>query len=226
MSQYLDSALTVKDSMARKLNALYILRGTQKAVLLKEQKLEDEKQLKTTQRNFLIAIVILLTVVAIYIFYSQRKRFEHKRLIHEMQLEHNQKELDMATEQLNTFAKAVSEKNYLVEELEKKLGHSPDLELLSQLRESTILTDEEWDRFRKLFDQVHKGYTLRLKEKLPDLTQAETRFMVLAKLRFSNKEMASVLNISTQAIRTTWYRLRKKLNLPEEGSLEELVDTI
>lgn len=226
MSRYLDSALVVKDSMARKMNALYILRGTQKASLLKEQKLEDDKRLKTTQRNFLIVIVLILMAVAIYIFYLQRKRFKQKRLIHEMQLQHNQKELAMATEQLNEFAKTISEKNRLVDELEKKLGSSPDIEMISRLRESTILTDEEWDHFRKLFEQVHKGYMIRLKEKLPDLTQAEIRFMVLAKLKFNNKEMANALNISSQAIRTTWYRLRKKINLPEEGSLEELVDSI
>jgi cell division protein FtsL len=212
--------------MARKLNALYILRGNQKAIGLKQRKLEEDKRLKTTQRNFLIVIVILLMLVGLYIIYAQRKRYEQKRLIHELQLEQQKQELSMATEQLNEFAKTISEKNRLLEELEKKLGNSPDIALLTELRESTILTDAEWERFRKLFEQVHKGFTLRLKEKLPDLTQAETRLMVLAKLKFSNREMANALNISTQAIRTTWYRLRKKLNLPEEGSLEELVETI
>jgi hypothetical protein len=211
-SRYLDSALVVKDSMARRLNALFILRGSQKALMLKEQQLEADKQIRTTQRNFLIVIVLLVTLVAIYIFYMQRKKFQQKRIMQENQL------ID--------FSKALQEKNRLMEELELKLGSSPSTEVLSQLRESTILTEEEWERFRKLFDQVHKGFTVRLKEKLPDLTQAEIRFMVLAKLKFNNKEMANALNISTQAIRTTWYRLRKKLNLPEEGSLEELVNSI
>lgn len=226
MSQYLDSALTVKDSMARKLSALYILKGKQKATMLKEQKLEDDKRLKTTQRNFLIAFIILLMSGAIYIFNLQQKKFKQKRLIDEIRLQQRDRELEIASEQLNEFAKTITEKNRMVEELEKKLGASPDIELISQLRASTILTDNEWERFRKLFEQVHAGYTIRLKEKLPDLTQAETRFMVLAKLKFSNKEMANALNISSQAVRTTWYRLRKKINLPEEGSLEELVDNI
>ncbi|MBL7773815.1 MAG: tetratricopeptide repeat protein [Chitinophagaceae bacterium] len=225
-SLYLDSAMTVKDSMSRKLNALFILRGRQKAAVLKEQKLEADKQLKTTQRNFLIALIFLATFSSMYIFYIQRKRFQQKRAIDRLQLQQHEQELHLASEKLNAFANTISEKNRLLNDLEMKLGDSPKLEVLAQLKESTILTEEEWDRFRKLFELVHKGYMLRLKEKLPDLTQAETRFMVLAKLKFSNKEMAGALNISTQAIRTTWYRLRKKLNLPEEGSLEELVDTI
>lgn len=50
--------------------------------------------------------------------------------------------------------------------------------------------------------------------------------MTLAKLGFSNKEMAASLGVSPQAIRVTRHRLRKKLHLPEEGSLDELVDSI
>lgn len=226
MGHYLDSAMVVKDSMSRKLNALYILRGSQKAQLLKEQKLNAEKQLKTLQRNFLIALIVIVTLLGMYIVYSQRRRFQQKRAIDELQIQQSALNLKMATEKLNDFASSLSEKSSLIEELEQKLNNNSTTDALTQLKESTILTDEEWDRFRRLFDQVHKGYTLRLKEKLPDLTQAETRFMVLAKLKFSNKEMASALNISTQAIRTTWYRLRKKLNLPEEGSLDELVENI
>jgi len=38
--------------------------------------------------------------------------------------------------------------------------------------------------------------------------------------------MAASLGVSPQAIRVTRYRLRKKLHLPEEGSLEELVSSI
>ncbi len=226
MGRYLDSAMVVKDSMSRKMNALFILRGSQKAQLMKEQKLYAEKKLKTQQRNFLIASIVLMTMVGMYIFYTQRKRYQQKRAIHELEIQQSALQLNMATEKLNAFATSLSDKSNLIEELERKLQGSPNMDALIQLKESTILTDEEWGRFKRLFDQVHKGYTLRLKEKLPDLTQAETRFMVLAKLKFNNKEMAAALNISTQAIRTTWYRLRKKLNLPEEGSLEELVETI
>lgn len=226
MGHYLDSAMVVKDSMARKLNALYILRGSQKVQLLKEQKLNAEKQIKTQQRNFLIALIVLVTLLGMYIFYTQRRRFQQKRAIDELQLQQSAMNLKMASEKLHDFAFSLSEKSALIEELERKLQGSPNMDALIELKESTILTDEEWDRFRRLFDQVHKGFTIRLKEKLPDLTQAETRFMVLAKLKFSNKEMAAALNISTQAIRTTWYRLRKKLNLPEEGSLDELVENI
>jgi DNA-binding CsgD family transcriptional regulator len=94
------------------------------------------------------------------------------------------------------------------------------------LQKHTILTNQEWEHFRSLFEKVHSGYLQRLKEKLPDLSPAEIRFMTLAKLNFSSKQMADTLGIGTDAVRMMRYRLRKKLNLNEEGSLEELIANI
>jgi DNA-binding CsgD family transcriptional regulator len=50
--------------------------------------------------------------------------------------------------------------------------------------------------------------------------------MVLAKLKLSNKEMAGMLGVSMQGVRNYKYRLRKKLNLPEDGDIDSLVDII
>jgi len=65
-----------------------------------------------------------------------------------------------------------------------------------------------------------------MQEKIPDLSPSEIRFMTLARLNFSNKEMAAALGVTPQAIRVTRHRLRKKLNLPDEQNLEELVQSI
>jgi len=223
---YLDSAIAISDSLKAQLSALQILRGHEKAELLQQRILQDERRIKTMQRNFLIAFVFILTFIAIYIFIQQRKKFRQQQQIQELELKQKENDLILANSQLDDFALAISEKQQLVDELMDKLGTSANTDAIIQLQQSTILTDEEWEHFKKLFEQVHSGYLVRLKEKLPDLSPAETRFMVLAKLKFSNKEMASTLGITQQAVRTTWYRLRKKLQLPEEGSPDELVSKI
>ena len=61
---------------------------------------------------------------------------------------------------------------------------------------------------------------------MPELTPAEIRFMTLAKLNLSTKEMAASLGVSAQSVRVTRHRLLKKINLPEEGSLADLVNSI
>lgn len=227
---YMDSAFYVKDSLARRFNALQVTRAQQKNELRNHQEqlatIENQKKVKTVERNALIAVMLILLVVALYIYRNQRKKYVQQQEIANIQLKEKERELAAASVQLEDFAKNISEKNRLLETLQQQLGMDANNEALLQLQKSTILTDEEWEKFRTVFEKVHGGYLNRLKIKLPELSPAETRFMVLAKLQLSNKEMAGTLGVSQQAIRTTWHRLRRKLNLPEEGSLEELVSSI
>lgn len=222
-SEYLDSTLIVKDSLARQLNALFIVRGRQRAELEAETYLENEKRIKTMQRNLLIGFIILLFPFITYIYFQQRKKHQQQQKIKDLELERKHAELEYATRQLDDFAKNISEKEKIVQELEQKIGGIDNSEFLLQLQQSTILTDEDWRNFKQLFEQVHIGYLTRLKQKLPELSPAEIRFMVLAKLKFNNREMAAALGVSAQSIRVTRHRLLKKINLPEESSLDELV---
>jgi DNA-binding CsgD family transcriptional regulator len=65
-----------------------------------------------------------------------------------------------------------------------------------------------------------------LKEKLPDLTQAEIRLVCLTKLNLDTKEMAGILGVSFATIRQSRYRLRKKFGLSDEGGIDDLVNSI
>ena len=230
--QYLDSSFFVKDSIEKKFSALQLARAQQKLALAAQKQeisqLEKDKKSKLFQRNLLIGFLVLLLIAALYVYNLKQKKNRQEQLLKDLSLEKKEKELQAAELQLKEFANSISQKSRLLEEMETQLrlkGHE-DEKLIMQLQESTLLTDEQWNNFRQLFEKVHGGFLTRLKEKLPDLTPAEIRFMALGKLKFTTKEMAAALGVSLQAIRTTWYRLRKKLTLPEEGSMEELVNSI
>lgn len=217
-TRYLDSALFVKDSVARKLNALQMLRARQKVDLEKYraemESVESERKLNIQERNILIGVVLLLMAIAIYIYKQQRKKYRMQNEV-----------LITASKQLSDFAKNISEKNALLELLEQQHGNTTN-ETLEQLRHSTILTDSDWEYFRDLFEKAHPGFLHRLKEKIPGLTPAETRFIVLSKLGLSGKEMAAMLGIGTDAIRQLRSRVKKKLNLGEETNLDDIVNNI
>lgn len=225
-SVYFDSTIIVKDSLARQMNVLQILRGRQRAEMEAKVDLENERAMKTMQRNFLLGFIVLLFPFALYIYFQQRRKFLQQQKIKDLQLEKKHTELEFATQQLDNYASRIVEKERIVKELEDKLDHADHSDFLVQLQQSTILTEEEWVKFRQLFEQVHSGFFNRLQEKLPGLSPAEKRFMVLAKLKFSNREMAAALGVSAQSIRVTRHRLLKKINLPEDSSLDELVGMI
>lgn len=230
--QYLDSSLWVNDSINKKFNAMQLARAQQKIVTLHHKQeiaeLEKEKKNKILQRNILIGFLLLLTFVSLYIYSLIRKRHRQEQIIRDLLLEKKQIELSVAEKQLEEFALRFQNNSKLLEEMEKQWeskGNETE-RLLTQLHESTLLTEAQWIGFRQTFEKVHNGYLVRLKLKLPDLTPAEIRYMTLAKLQFSTKEMAAALGISQQTVRVIAHRLRKKLHLPEEGSLSELVDSI
>lgn len=230
---YADSALMAKDTNAVRHNAESLARARERVEFV-HKKLEAEQIAgqRTAQliiRNSLIAAIVLLSVIGI--MFINRQRLRQKKLLAEKAIA--EKELDHAAAQLETFRKSVQEKNNMLEqfaaEIEKiKQGQSEqtDTELLTQLEQATILTDEQWEHFRLMFEKVHKGFFTNLKKKIPDLTPSEVRFLALTKLRLSSKEMASMLGISTNAIRLYRHRLRKKLDLDKEDMIEELVNNL
>ncbi|MGB5236435.1 MAG: LuxR C-terminal-related transcriptional regulator, partial [Flavobacteriaceae bacterium] len=57
----------------------------------------------------------------------------------------------------------------------------------------------------------------------PEITKNELRLMALLKMNLSSKEIATILNISSEGIKKARYRLRKKLDISSEESLQEMV---
>jgi DNA-binding CsgD family transcriptional regulator len=200
------------------------------------EKLTEQKKVQVIIRNSLIAGLVALGLLTALFINRQKiiNRRKQERLHSEKQL--MEVELSNASSQLQMFTRSIHEKNALIEEFSAQLeslqpatpgmpaDYDPDA--LARLRESTILTDNEWEDFRRLFETVHGDYLERLKVKIPGLSPAETRFIALTKLQLSNKEMAGILGISTDAVRMNKHRLRKKLNLDDRTSIDELLGSL
>ncbi|MBL7747526.1 MAG: tetratricopeptide repeat protein, partial [Chitinophagaceae bacterium] len=147
---YLDSALWAKDSVERKFNAMQLARAEQKAESVKKQQqlasLDAERRNKTLQRNILIGFLLLLSGIAIYIFRLVKRRHKQEQLVKDLQLEKKETALSTAQQQLKDFSENFHQKALLLEQLESRLQvkGAEDTELLEQLRQSTLLTDEQW----------------------------------------------------------------------------------
>ena len=183
--------------------------------------LKAAKKRQILLRNGLFIIFMLTGIVALLLV----KRIEYIRRVHK-------EKMAKAEADLNWFTKSLIEKNELIQSFRDKQEQSgqvasdPSHEKsvsISELTHATILTEDDWKRFRLLFDEVYPGFLVRLKDKFNDLTPSELRLLALTKLRIEPKDMADMLGISPDSIKKTRYRLRKKINLPEEGTLDELV---
>jgi CRP-like cAMP-binding protein len=141
-----------------------------------------------------------------------------------------EKEMAAAIEQLNMFTQSIIEKTKLIEQLEQQVADKPltdeQQQLANELSHQTILTEEDWEKFKTLFEKVYPGLFLKLKEMVPDITAAEHRMAALTRLHLSTKQMASMLGISPDSVYKIRQRLRKRLQLDDQVTTETYLTKI
>jgi len=177
-------------------------------------------------RNMLWASLGCALIITFYVFYKGNKRVLQEQKRSTLIQEQSDLELNAAREQLLHFATSIQEKSRQIELLENNIEANHQTESLEQLRQNTILTDEDWSRFKALFEKVHPGFFASALDKFPNLTAGEMRFLALVKLSFNTKEMASTLGVSPVSVRSIRSRLLKKLDLAENENLGQVVNSI
>jgi tetratricopeptide (TPR) repeat protein/DNA-binding CsgD family transcriptional regulator len=90
--------------------------------------------------------------------------------------------------------------------------------------QSTI--DEQWETLHQAFHQARPGYTEKIKQRHPDLSETEFRIYILTYADFSIKEIALILQQSPNTIQTRRTSLRKKLGVPNGGNIADSIDKL
>ena len=98
-----------------------------------------------------------------------------------------------------------------------------ELKKLFNLIDNDIQLEDDWKRFSKHFDQVHRNFLQRLKETYPILSPKDLKLSAYLRMNLSTKEIAPLLNISIRGVEIGRYRLRKKLELTKETNLNEFM---
>jgi inorganic phosphate transporter, PiT family len=82
------------------------------------------------------------------------------------------------------------------------------------------------ENFNLEIEKLHRGFSQRLEEQFPNLSENDKRLAALLRLGFSSKEIAPLLNISPKSAEINRYRLRKKLNLKKGDSLVRFIQNL
>ncbi|MNE90465.1 hypothetical protein D3C80_1879830 [compost metagenome] len=98
--------------------------------------------------------------------------------------------------------------------------------MLTNLQSFSLLTENDWIEFKRLFEKLNPGFFDFFHDKFPEITAAEIRLAALIKLNLSNIEMARTLAISPDSVRKTNLRLRKKLNIESLDDLTRFIKAI
>jgi len=189
--------------------------------------LQKEKETEALKRNFLVAGIILITALALLLLNRQRLKLRYNRQLALREKEMAAAEIRAAKEQLNSFTQNIIEKSALIEKLERQVR--PDTfsaeqqQLIAELTHQAILTENDWEKFKLLFEKIYPGFFLKLKEKVTDITVAEQRMAALSRLHLTTREAASLLGISPNSVNKTKQRMRQRFNLPVDANMEEFI---
>ena len=194
--------------------------------------LESEKKRQLITRNLLIVLSGLIVIIFLQALYRNKQRQKSEKQVYELKLRSSE-------QQLHTYLQSIREKNHILDELTEELNRreqqniplaedGTDWEILSRIKNSTLLTEQNWNEFVQLVNTVHPHFFVKLDHKMPGLTPSEIRLMTLIKLNLSNKEMGAMLGISADSVTKARQRVKKKLPLHGEMTLsvEEVVKMI
>lgn len=192
-----------------------------------EQNLAQEKEL-ARNRNiifYLTAALLSLLVIGLgYIIMLQRRQNRLKE-------RNRQLELDAKNRELTAHELKSIEKNRILKELEKRISEGraqgeidrqAAMELRSQIN-AHVKHENEWQNFQVQFEQVYPEFYRTLKAIAPSLTEGELRLCAYIRTGMDNKQIAAMLSQQPESVKKSRYRLRKKLPLTTEDSLEDFL---
>ncbi|MFP9116471.1 tetratricopeptide repeat protein [Flavobacterium sp. RNTU_13] len=92
-------------------------------------------------------------------------------------------------------------------------------------KELQLLSRQEdyWKQFETRFNHVHPEFSNSLQNRFNKLTKNDIEFCSLLKLNLSNKEIASLLQISHESVITKKYRIKKKMEINDDETFERLI---
>ena len=194
------------------------------------QALQKEKEKQVFQRNILIAMIVLLGIVAFLVITRQRLKAKLQVERMEQEKQRMQQEMSSAREQLTMFTENIVEKTSLIEKLEEQVkGNGVSAEqnlLITELSQQTILTEDDWLKFKSLFEKIYPSFFQKLKENSAEITVAEQRMAALTRMQLTSKQMAAMLGISVDSVHKTRQRLRQRLQLRSDINLDEYIAAI
>ena len=215
--------------------------------------LEYNKKIQKSKSNLLLGGLIaagIFILLILFFFYQKRKKdkallkqkeivFNKEQQLAKMKLEKAQlkeaelqKEIIFKSKQLTTHALHMMQKNQLLQELKTDLKNiaknsssesKQNLKMLAKNIERGLRSDNDWEVFKKYFEEVNQDFYHKLTKINPEIKGSDFKIAALIKLNLNIKESASILNIEPNSIKSARYRLRKKLNLRGEDSLGDFI---
>lgn len=227
---------------------LSVLNEKEKENILKVQKkyeLElvrnDYNQLVIEKQRVWLLVSFLAFIVVTVCFYSSRRGIRHRNII--LKRDNEKLEAERQIRVLQSMAETFNEKeNSMRQEV---LRHFHIVKKIALLHEQGLLNGErredvvilqkvnkivygqkdgiDWEILINSINTLHGGVIDRLRQTYNYLDETELKICYLAYAGFTNTEMSTLMNLSTNTIPQRKSNIRKKIGVEEYGDIAEFL---
>lgn len=203
--------------------------------------LERQFEREKFTRRIIVIISVLIVIIISTLFWlyklnkqkqlaavqAENESLEKERIRQQAELELLRKDEQLITANVEISVRE-NELTTLKSRLEDHLNknHDPQFHELRQFLNQVQHSKKKTEQLRNLdnvLSLTNNIFYSRFKELHPILTEDEMRLITLIRLNLSTEELLLVFNITKSSLNTKRYRVRKKIGLASEQSLEEYV---
>jgi DNA-binding CsgD family transcriptional regulator/uncharacterized membrane protein YciS (DUF1049 family) len=174
---------------------------------------------------FVLVIIgfIALNIVTFLAYKKQRER--SKKLLRK--LKKKNKELTGASLKLLKQNMDIEHVGYKLRQLKSQQISIDRIEKIAGTLTNIPQGKEQlWENFKFNFEEDNEEFYNKLHGKHPNISQQDIKVCTLLRMNFTSKEVASILGISYDGVRKARHRLRKKMDLSKETSLEKYLTSM
>jgi ligand-binding sensor domain-containing protein/DNA-binding CsgD family transcriptional regulator len=162
----------------------------------------------------------------------QEKTFKAGQEILRLQNENLEKEVEAKQARLSASVLQSAHKNKFLADLKTQVqkielpgkeASQQELRRVVRAIDSEINQEDYWEQFQLTFNQMHQDFVHELQRRHPGISTNDVRLSCFIRMGFSNAEIASILNITVNGVEQSKYRLKKKMELDKDASLNEYI---
>lgn len=207
-----------------------------------ERRIAEEAQASRWRLTLTLSVggfLLVILCLSLWLMWMWRRRTESEN---RLKAEENERltllnrqyslEIEAKEKELASNTVLMAQKNAQLKELADQVARMEEHGMASEhggeLRQTIsrqLTADDDWRYFKLRFEKVHPGFFERMKALYPSLSKTELRLCAYIRVGMTAKEIAQVLSVKPDTVNTSRYRIRKKMGLSPDASLESALES-
>lgn len=161
----------------------------------------------------------------------QAASFKAEQEILRLKNEGLQKEVEANQGKLSASVLQSAHKNQFLIDLKAQIqkieGQQPqELRKVVRSIDNELNQEDYWEQFQLAFNQMHQEFVHKMQERHPDISNNDLRLCCFIRMGMSNAEVATILNITVNGVEQSKYRLKRKIGLDKEATLNDYIKAV